>query len=172
MTYLLRTVNKNRWYRDKSFEWLEEGDVPAETLCDLPPKSNQLSVWEIDNEENNLERLLTALAANRDKLDKVDYLLFSPDIVSQIKIDTSRIDGILPDKDVNKWHVSLQNLSANQVADLVTCIWLSPTTQSHRLMSKQVANLIVSAIMSGHISIDALKPKLREAIEKRLQAAE
>lgn len=168
MTYLLRTINKNRWYRDKSFEWLENGDVPSEPLCDLPPKSNQLSVWEIDNEQNNLERLLTAIAANRDKLDKIDYLLFSPDIVSQIDIDTSKTDGILPDNDVNKWHVSLQNLSVNQVADLVTCIWLSPTTQSHRLMPKKVADLIIDAINNGHISLDDLKPKLRETIEKRI----
>lgn len=42
-------------------------------LSSLRTKDNRLSVWRIDEDRGNLHRVVAALAAGRDFLDKLDY---------------------------------------------------------------------------------------------------
>ncbi len=168
MSFILRIIRKNRWYTDDDYPWLEENEVPADTLGDLVTQNNELSVWSIDDELSNLGRLLAALAANRDKLDKLDYLLFSPEILNQVNIEFQKTDGLLPDIHANDWHISLLNLSAHKASDLATFIWFSPTTQKKRLLKNKIATLLLQSIHEGNIALDQLKPKLRDEIKKRI----
>ena len=77
MAYALRIIKKNRWYRDvENYPGKEQDDVPADTLLDFATKQNELSFWLVDDQQTNVQRLIAALAANRDRLDAFDYILF------------------------------------------------------------------------------------------------
>lgn len=169
MSYALRMINKNRWYRDaKSYPGKGKNDAPSDTLLDLAPKQNELSVWLVDEQYTNLNRLLASLAANRERIDVFDYALFSIEIFEQVGIQVQQTFGDSPDADSNKSHLALLNLTATQLADLAVCIWYSPTTSVGRLLGKKVSTLIIEAIRSGNFKLEELKPKMRSEIEKHL----
>lgn len=168
MSLILRIIRKNRWYTDDEYAWLEENEIPSDTLGDLITQNNELSVWLIDDQLSNLDRLIAALASNRDKLDKLDYLLFSAEILDQVEIEYHETDGLLPDIYANNWHLSLVNLSAGKVADLAKYIWFSPTTQKKRILKKRVGDLIINSVNEGNIPVDQLRTKLQDEIKDRL----
>lgn len=71
MAFILRKLD-----RKASFylpDWLDEDDAQADALSSLRTKDNRLSVWRIDDDRGNLRRVVAALAAGRDFLDKLDY---------------------------------------------------------------------------------------------------
>ena len=68
MPLFLRIIRKAKWYKNEQVPWLPEGELQADTLTDLSTKSNELSVWHIEDDRSNLEQVVTALAAGRDHL--------------------------------------------------------------------------------------------------------
>ncbi|MFN8496058.1 MAG: hypothetical protein U0350_51175 [Caldilineaceae bacterium] len=167
MSYILRIINKNRWYRDaENYPGKEQADAPADTLVDLRTEENELSVWLVDDDLANLERLLAALAANRQRLDKLDYTLFSEEIFEQIGIQVQQTVGDVPDAVVNQWHLALVNLTAMQVAELARSIWHSPVTQTFRCLPKQVAKLIAQAIHQEYFRLEQLQSDLHAEVVK------
>jgi hypothetical protein len=72
MPFILRTIRKDRWYRIEDVPWLEEGDIHADPLADLNTKANELSVWLIEDDRSNLNRVVSALAATRTHISNLD----------------------------------------------------------------------------------------------------
>jgi len=54
-------------------DWLPAGEVPAEAVQDFRADGNELSVWYVEPDRSNLDRVLTAIAANREHFEKIDY---------------------------------------------------------------------------------------------------
>src|SRR5215510_4864620 len=104
MAFLLRKIRKTRWYRTESFDWLPNGELPADPLSDLGTKSNELSVYHVAADESNLDRIIASLAANVDQLAHVDFALFDESVISELGIKIKPSKGDLPDDQVNNWH--------------------------------------------------------------------
>ena len=99
------------------------GTVPTEEqirngpIRDLEPDNNTLSVWYIEDDRSNLERVAVALASTRDTFSNFDYALVDEQLLSALNIKVVQTDGITPDQEANtQWHRDLVELSD---ADLI-----------------------------------------------------
>jgi len=101
MALLLRTISNAKWVKD---DWMVAGDVPADALSDLRTARNALSVWNVDPELENLNGVLTALASNRDQLDKVDYTLIDENLLPIIAIECVKSPANTPYSTLNAAH--------------------------------------------------------------------
>ena len=119
MTLVLRVIRQYRWDSPDQFDWLAEGDMPADPLSDIADTSgNCLSVWFVDDEKKDLEHVLAALAANREKAGNLDYVLFTHGDLEAAGIEFRQTGGTTPDERVNEQHHDLTHLSAAKVLAL------------------------------------------------------
>jgi hypothetical protein len=158
--FILRTIRKGRWLLNKPSETQEERFARA--LNDLQlSEDNKLSIWYVEHDHSNLERLVTALGANRDHLDNVDYILLDDQWLLELGIQSERTEGNTPDQEVNqRWHYDLVEISADNHKALTKA--LLDQGQIGRILPKQLLRLIEQAIVSGHIDFDKLKPGMQK----------
>lgn len=79
MSFYLRGLNnKRRWDKSTNPDWLSSPDIPVHPLADLLPKlgDHALSLWHVESDKSNLKRVVAAMAAGRERLDKFEYALF------------------------------------------------------------------------------------------------
>lgn len=162
MPLLLRKIRKSKWY---SLSWLPEGDLQADSLVDLSTKNNELSVWFIEGNKSNLERIITALAGHRDHLSNFDYALFDLKFIEEKSIKIRKSKGISVDDEVNeRWHLDLYELSALKVLSLAQHIFIEGEIK--RIQEKQIGKYIKKALQAGKIKSEALKDGIRSKIDK------
>ena len=92
MAFILRKLDQKASFY--ALDWLEDDDTQADALWSLRTKGNQLSVWLIDDNKSNLKRVIAALAAGRDTLDKIDYALIDRRVLESPDIPVSKVDGL------------------------------------------------------------------------------
>src|SRR5438045_1847252 len=122
MPFLLRKLTKQKWQPEYAIGWLLEGDLQADALNDLATQNNELSVFHIDDDKSNLNRVVAALAAKRDSLDKLDYALVASQIADDAGFKTRMIKGDTADEAVNQWHRDITELSVANLANLAVVI--------------------------------------------------
>jgi len=159
----LRIIRKAKWYKNEQVPWLPEGELQADTLTDLSTKSNELSVWHIEDDRSNLEQVVTALAAGRDNIASLDYALFDQQTLLAINIKIKETKGGSPDEKVNSWHRDLVELSATKLMALAKVIQTEAV--KGRILPKDIIRLIKQAIASGQIERAKLKPGIVAKID-------
>lgn len=164
MTLVLRLVRQSRWDLPGKLDWLAAGDIPADPLADFANTSeNCLSVWLVEDDKRDLDDLLAGLAASREKADKLDYVLFTQDHLKAAGIEVCGTSGQTPDEQVNRHHRDLTFLSAAKVLALTTSVWRE-NLELKRVNERRVIQLVADAVRRGRISLDKLRPKLRDDI--------
>lgn len=166
MPHVFRVIsNRRRWDKPtpELFPWLRAGEIQADAVTDLRTQKNGLSVFIIDNDRNNLDRVVAAFAANRDDYDKLDYVLFEDRVLDELEIRTQQQPGITPDPQVNRWHINLVELSAQKVVDLARAILRYGTTS--RVLKKTVQKMIEDGVLEGRIDRARLRNKILARIE-------
>src|SRR5215813_14154600 len=93
MPLLIKLDNKRMWDRP---EWLPVGEVPAEAVQDFRVDGNELSLWYVEPDGSNLDRVLAAIAANRQHVDKIDYAVFEDAVVERCGLTIRPTPGRLP----------------------------------------------------------------------------
>jgi len=163
--FILRTIRKGRWLPNKGSETQEERFARA--LNDLQlSEDNKLSIWYVEHDHSNLERLVTAFGANRDHLDNVDYILLDDQWLLELGIQSEQTEGNTPDQEVNqRWHYDLVEISADSHQALTKAL----LDQGHisRILPKQLLRLIEQAIVSRYIDFDKLKPDMQKKFPVR-----
>ena len=168
MTLVLRVVRQARWDWPAKSDWLPEGDLPADPLADFAGTSgNALSVWFVNADRGNLDLIVSALGASREKPDKLDYVLFPDKHLSDLAIVCHETRGNTLDESANVFHRDLSNLSAGKILALTTKVW-HDHEQIDRRDKVTVVDMVADAARAGRIALDRLRPKLRDAVEKRL----
>ena len=159
MTSLLRIATKPRWYPQA---WLAEGDAPGDILKDFGTDSCTLSVYRIDEDGSNLSVVLAGLAAAREKLDKIDYVLVADAIIAELGIKTAVTAGETPCAAANAAHVDLVELSAQTTFRLASTAFrlTSPVRKSRT----DVANIIRDAKSHGHIEHDRINERIWQEV--------
>ncbi len=156
MPFLLRKIRKARWYGRDVHPYLDEGDAQADSLLDLLSKDNQLSAWYIEDDGSNLERVVTALAANSDSLTHLDYALFDHRVLSAIDIKIKKTAGPTPDESANAaWHLDLIEPSARKLIALALEIFTA--AEKERVPEKKISEWITRAVANGQIDKARLK---------------
>lgn len=155
MARILRKIRKNRWYKTEEISWLPDNELQADALDDLRTKSNELSVYRVDENESNLGRVIAALAANTDNPSNIDFAIFGQEIISEIGIKAKNSRGDLPDDQVNHWHTDLYELSASQLLELAKAI--KAKARIERKGYKQVLELVADSLVEGSIERTRIK---------------
>jgi hypothetical protein len=170
VTLVLRLIRQSRWDSPGEFDWLAAGDIPADPLADFANTSeNCLSIWLLDDTKNDLDNVVAALAASREKADKLDYVLFPQSHLDAAGIEVCVASGHTPDEQVNEQHRDLTHLSAAKVCALATSVW-HENLEIKRVDEQTVVRLVADAIRRGRISLEKLRPKLRDDV--RFHAAD
>lgn len=148
----LRETNKARW---KQLTWLSPGHIQANSMRDLLPRNNSLSVFQVSSCPAN--RVVVALAAGRDSVPAVDFALFDLKALDVSGISYRKVLGDTPDDLVNDVHYDLYNLSAQQLLLLAKII---SKVKQCRIPKREVERLLRQAISAGDVDKARLKPVL------------
>lgn len=169
MPFLLIKITWPKWYTD--VPWLPPEDLQAVALFDLRFSDNMLSVWKIEDDQSNVDRVVAALAANRpDKnIENFDYALVEEPSVLNLNIKMVNHPGTTPDDGANReWHYNLIELSVSKIVALAHLI--RKYGQFKRLLPSQVKDLLLRAVRDGHITLEHLPEKLRTTLQRLIQA--
>jgi hypothetical protein len=121
MPLLLRTVRQNRWLKDAAEPFLALDDVPADSLGDLLSQQNLLSVWEVEPDRSNLERIVRAVAIGRNEIAHMGYVVFDSGLLAEAGIEILPNRGESLDEEANAWHRDLV-VSGNKLVALTKVI--------------------------------------------------
>jgi hypothetical protein len=87
------------------------------------PENSTLSVWYIESDKSNLERIAIALASRRDSFSNFDYALINEQFLIALDIKVVQTNGETPDQEANTpWHRDLVELSDSKLMELVRTI--------------------------------------------------
>ena len=144
-----------------------EDEIQADALWDLKTEDNQLSVWHIEDDQSNLDLVLTALAANCQFIDNVDYVLIDQRTLTGLNIQVRQTNGNSHYHSANEWHRDLLDLSARRILELAKEIYKNSDNRM-RKGNKEVKQLLVSAVTSRNIDPANLHKDLQRQITKAL----
>ena len=120
MPHLFRKLNhKRHWDHHPSHA---HGDVQADAMKCLVTSRNTLSVYLLEDTDQQKDRVVAALAVTRDYLADFDLVVVPDDTLRTLGI--TRIDnpGDTLDHEVNQWHYDLVDLTVMQLARLAVAI--------------------------------------------------
>ena len=162
MAFIFRKLDrKAAFYR---VNWIRDGDVQGDALYDLRTSSNTLSVWMVDEDQANLNRIIAALAAGRQTLDKLDYALIERQRLDRLGIDIAKVNGVSGDEKANTlWHQDLRGLSGARLVDLAYL--MQEHAKFGRVQKKRVAALIIDSLKKGFIRPDQVGERLRAKLQ-------
>lgn len=128
-------------------------------LLDLVPDDNTLSVWYIEDDKSNPERVAVALASTRDTFSNFDYALVDEKLLSALNIKVVQTEGITPDQEANiQWHRDLVDLSDADVIALARTI--AEKGETARIPEKKMSQLIQEAIDARRLDRTKFNKKL------------
>ena len=156
MRQFLRTVRIGRWHKP-DIDWLAQGEIQSDAFCDIQTKENKLSVYLIKN-ENDLLRVITAVAANRDNLSNVDYAVFDESYPKSFGIVIRQTEGRTPDATVNKMHFEFEKLTVRKLANLAGII---SDSKPRRILEKRIKLLLQDAVNTDSLDKTRIKVTVR-----------
>ncbi len=112
----------------------------------------------VNDDKSNLERIITALAANSDSLDSTDYIMMDINELDVLGIQKSEAPGQTLDSEVNTCHMDLLDLTGSQLNSLAHAF--RDKGESDRFYKNDLKQMILEAIRVGNI--DQNMDKFRE----------
>lgn len=165
-SYLIRLNNKRTWDRDGYREWLGAMQVPADVLGDFRARNGRLSIWHIEDDEANLEQVITAIAVTRQQFDTFDYGLFDQSLLAAVPVAIEITPGDTPLHNARHWHRDLVELTVDNFAALVTVLFDSMVTS--RKQTDEFEALIIHAVQARDVDLSAVNKGLRKHIQASL----
>jgi hypothetical protein len=167
VSYILRVIRKSRWYLDDSCDWLRPDEPWGDCLRDLATDEGNLSVWWIDRDRSNLDRVLAALASTRESIGTFDYRLTPLEWVRRYGLTIVKCPGQTADDLANeRWHWDLRHLSAHRVVIAARCLWRRG--ESARLTPPRVERLLRDGLARGNLDRGRMDNRLVERLDRTL----
>ena len=161
MAYFLRRIRQSRWFVHPDIPWLVPGELQGDALLDLQTEGNSLSIWNISLGVDK-DRVLTAIAANRENFSPLDYALFDDSLLTSIGLMIEPQVGDTPDLLVNSVHYDIKQLTIEKILSLANVL----SKASHeRLPAPKVRNAVRDAFQAGILDPNALKPEMLERLQ-------
>lgn len=149
MTFFFRKVRRAKWYREDPKGQATRDGLQADALGDLRTQENLLSLFIVDDDLGNLERIAAALAANSVNPGNLDYVLLERQAIANLGYTEISNPGETPDRDVNNAHVDLEIPNAQMLVDLAFVFWNQG--EPNRIQRKRVQQMIRDGIEAGQI---------------------
>ena len=159
MALIFRQIrNRPAWEAPEAGTWIPDGDASADILKSFETDDSILSIYLVENDNAQIERLIGAFCANRSKVQTLDYVLIPEANVNDLGLVLENVAGDVPDVEVCDWHRNVVHLSVRRLSELA----LRSQSQGEvkRLLDKPVGILINRLINEGRLSPTALKADL------------
>jgi hypothetical protein len=162
MSFLVRKINQAKWYQ---INVASSDDASADAITnDLKTTNNSLSVWQI-NSESELTEAILAIAAKLEHLETIDVVLFSSDLLNEMKLETVNSPGITPVVDLQDKHVDITNLNHSKLGLISKAIIAAlKGSKTHRFTKVQLKLILKKAIDDDRVKAELLN----EGISKKL----
>ena len=162
MEEFLRTVRQSRWYKYPAIDWLAEGELQGDALSDINTQNGKLSVYRI-NDEDEMQHVIVALAATKENMANLDYILFDDYELSSFGITVIQSDGNTASTVANELHYELGNLSASRLVRLAQVVSVG---RQGRIPEQQIRVRLQKAADDGHLDKTRIKfKKMRDALQ-------
>lgn len=158
-------ANKRRWdWSSSDFSWLPPGETPAAPFGDLAPSTaSALSVWLLEDDESNLDRIVAVLAAGRQHVDKFDYALIDERALGKLGIQIeAKAEPCADDEASARWHRNIVRLTSADLNALVRLI--HSRGQVKRLLKPQVEAILTDAVASGRLDLSRIEKRLLDSL--------
>lgn len=167
MALLLRKIeDKANWYKDSELTRdLPKGELPADILGDLKTKDNALSVWQVEANGSNLERVVAAILASKQTIQKFDYLLVEKQVVEESGFEIAQVKGRSPDEEAAKlWHFDIRRLSVSALGRLAGILYNSG--HCGRKLESDLTSCLRDSISKGHVSPSELHQDMQNRLDR------
>lgn len=155
-----------------------EGLVPEEIAADavtrdLPTTNNDLSFWACQSvDDAELRETVLALAANCERLDKMDVAWLERDAVQgeELTVLQSPEHANTPVESLKNRHVDIARLDLVRLGKVAGLMRVAvKEKRCKRFLKKEVLTVLVEAVRSGRVKAEALKERVRQDVEEALQ---
>jgi hypothetical protein len=162
--YLLRKIQRAKWYPEEPLSWLPEGEIQVDALKDFSTTSNCFSLWLIDEDQTYIHRIVAAMALQGSSLANFDYVLIDEASFAEIGINISVSRGNTADDFANHtWHRDAVEVTVRKLVRLAELVLeLSGTELCQRVPQKKVVEWVAQAIESQNIELHKLNSEIRE----------
>lgn len=141
--------------------------IPADMVSDLATEGNALSVWEIEDNRTNLDRIIAAVAGGRANPAEFGLAIFNSAALDTSGIRFRKTRGTSPDAEANdRWHYELIELTGQNLIALARVI--AAVDSKERRLPREVIQLVAQGIRAGQIDENTLKTGMRNAVRQPL----
>jgi len=164
MSFYVRKIEKGKWLK-KDLPEQEGPSADAITNC-IRTKNNKLSLWEInDDDDNDIENAVIAIAAAGDHLDTFDIVRFNEIALSEKGLSTETNPGKTSYKCMVSNHRDIVNLDYKKLGKVSEIIMDEITNnRDKRFTFPKIKELLLNAISEGKINQDELSPFILEKL--------
>ena len=120
-----------------------------------------LSVYAVTDVADK-KRVAVALAAARDEITLMDYVVFEGSGLESPGISIRQTEGDTPDAGVNRLHHDLKNLTVKRLARLTEIV---SNGEHKRIPRRDIKTSLCEAARGGHLNMARIKsPKMRTSL--------
>lgn len=166
--FLARKVTRAKW---KSGEGIGPGEIPADAVTvDLRTSGNALSFWQCGGaDEGALGRVVLALAAGAQRVDKVELVWLAREELEADGISLEQSDGSTPVRCMIDQHVDAVGLDLVRLGRLAARIQGAFDQERHKLWSRgKVLEILVQGVERELVDLDLLEEKLRDEVRQAI----
>ena len=160
MSSFLRLIRGGRWLKFPDVDWLQDGELQGDAFSDLQTSGGKLSIFKVDDETDK-QRVVIALAANRDDVDVLDYAVFEDSNLASQGIVPDIQEGETPDKEANQLHYELRNMTVTRLAQLAEVV---AAGEHKRILKKQIKSWLQKAVTTGDLNKTKMKRGLLQSL--------
>jgi|SRR5690554_2767939 len=162
MSFLVRKINKAKWYQ---IDIMESDEVSADAITNcLKTTKNTLSVWHIETEDD-LEKAVLAIVANQDHLDTIDVVILDEPSLTNYNLNIVASPGETPVKSLIEAHRDIAELSFTKLGQVKEHIVQRIRNQKlKRYTVSSLKKILTNAINEGLLKKEDLNESIRQKI--------
>lgn len=162
MTFYLRIIRKKSFWLGCE-QYKNTSDVTADLIQDFRTTQNSLSVWHIETDKSNLNRILAAYACTQENIRQVEYAILPSNLLSNANFNIIQERGKTPDLEANDWHRDIINLTGDTLLMLSKIFFHN--CEPETLFVFDVCDYIQESVKEQRISNKNLNKEIKPKIE-------
>lgn len=162
MPLLLRRIVIERW--DAAVTHLDS-PLPSDPLADLVTKGGRLSLWLVMDNRANIDRLITAVAANAGVVSNVPFVLIQQSLLEEHHFQIVESKGNTPLPEAVNEHRDVVDLDATRLIEVAELFRRHGDFNEYSEL--RVRELLADAVNGRRLRKQDLKKDVQEHLERR-----
>jgi hypothetical protein len=160
--FLFRRIANERW--DPAVTELDS-PLPSDPLADLVTKRGNLSLWLVTDDRSNLDRVITAVAANAGVVSNVPFVLIQRSLLEEHGFRIVESRGNTPLSEAVNEHRDVVGLDAGRLVEMAELFRRHGVFEEYS--ESRVRLLLAEAVNRRRLRRQDLKPDVQSHLERR-----